>query len=282
MNKLVNQVMSIYKWTQEYTKTVVFEYERFLQLRKDSDKLSPSDDIDKVWHQHILNTKYYYDYCYMRFDKFIHHDPYDSLDQDSRKKRIENTLRYYIVIFKEIPNKLVWKYSDITNLSDAIGTGLSDNPNGPIKNPNGPNVSVNNPNVSVNNPNVSVSNLHEFSDNLTGIKQYIDVKIMYIFDDSNGDNITKKWRKNNKIFDGKTIKFQLDFSGKETPTNLRMRISKKTGHNFIAIKLYHLNKKNITDAMNGTRGSEIFDETKLNQNTPLLAILEEMSSFGYC
>lgn len=274
MNKLVKQITSIYKWTLEYTKIVIFEYERFLSLRKDSDKLSPSDDIDKVWHQHILNTKDYYNYCAIKFGKFVHHDPCDSLDQDSRKKRIENTLRYYIVVFKEIPNKSVWKYDNIANLSDAINIG----PNTNI----GLSVNSASPNMGLDGSNKHIDDPHEFSDNLTGIKQYINVKIMYTFDDINGNNIIKKWRKNNKIFDGKTIKFQLDLSGKETPTNLRMRISKKTGHNHIATKLYPLSDKNITNAINGICGSEILDETILNQNTPLLAILEEMSSFGYC
>ena len=37
--------------------------------------LSPSKEIDTVWHDFILDTKEYANYCMLKFGKFIHHVP---------------------------------------------------------------------------------------------------------------------------------------------------------------------------------------------------------------
>jgi hypothetical protein len=39
--------------------------------------LSPSEEIDTVWHNFILDTREYANYCVQRFGKFIHHIPSD-------------------------------------------------------------------------------------------------------------------------------------------------------------------------------------------------------------
>ncbi|QEC68739.1 hypothetical protein FRZ67_16030 [Panacibacter ginsenosidivorans] len=37
--------------------------------------ISPTKEVDEVWHNLILNTKYYHEYCTQKFGKFIHHTP---------------------------------------------------------------------------------------------------------------------------------------------------------------------------------------------------------------
>ena len=41
---------------------------------------SPSPVIDEAWHEFILHTKYYADYCLNRYGRFIHHIPTSSSD----------------------------------------------------------------------------------------------------------------------------------------------------------------------------------------------------------
>ena len=96
------------KWTLDYTEDVFKEYQKFLYLRNINSNLSPSDDIDKFWHAHILNTKSYYDYCIKKFGKIIHHNPNDSLDEKARKIRYYNTLIEYTKVFGELKNTKIW------------------------------------------------------------------------------------------------------------------------------------------------------------------------------
>ena len=108
LNPIITQIKHNYKWSDEYAKIVAFEYDRFMKLRSANENLSPSDDIDKFWHQHILNTKHYNNYCFTKFNKFIHHDPIDSIDQLAREKRLLNTKQAYINSFGPIVNNRVW------------------------------------------------------------------------------------------------------------------------------------------------------------------------------
>ena len=56
----------------------VHQYRRFLslKLRFPGANLVPTDDIDLVWHTHILDTENYASDCQMLFGSFLHHDPY--------------------------------------------------------------------------------------------------------------------------------------------------------------------------------------------------------------
>jgi hypothetical protein len=38
--------------------------------------IAPNREIDRVWHQHILDTSKYAEDCQMLFGRFIHHFPY--------------------------------------------------------------------------------------------------------------------------------------------------------------------------------------------------------------
>lgn len=108
LNPIIEQVIKKFQWPNNYAKDVATEYSRFLTLRSNNNNLSPSDDIDKFWHQHILNTKHYYDYCFNHHTKIIHHNPTDSYDQASRQIRLNNTMNAYIIKFKTFVNKNVW------------------------------------------------------------------------------------------------------------------------------------------------------------------------------
>jgi hypothetical protein len=52
-------------------------YRRFLALKYvcPTASLRPSDDVDEIWHQHILNTRQYAKDCSGLFGGFLHHQP---------------------------------------------------------------------------------------------------------------------------------------------------------------------------------------------------------------
>lgn len=108
MNSVIEQVILEYDWDRKYAKSVAFEYMRFLDLRHEDPDLSPSDDIDRFWHQHILNTKSYFTYCFKKYAQIVHHNPADAYDQKARAVRLKNTIAAYIEKFGPIKSKKIW------------------------------------------------------------------------------------------------------------------------------------------------------------------------------
>ena len=75
----------------------IADYKRFLAIRAaiseavnpEAMLLSPTDDMDAVWHAHILDTRSYKTTCELLLGKngFIHHDPYPVKDLAVRSAR---------------------------------------------------------------------------------------------------------------------------------------------------------------------------------------------------
>lgn len=64
-------------WTLEYALRTVNEYKKFMLLLCLTDHpLTPSDQVDQVWHLHLLYTQsYWVDFCKDTINKQIHHGP---------------------------------------------------------------------------------------------------------------------------------------------------------------------------------------------------------------
>lgn len=66
------------KWSFEQTNQAIERYSMFLCLiyLYPNHKLVPTQEIDRVWHHHILDTMKYAEDCEILFGRFIHHFPY--------------------------------------------------------------------------------------------------------------------------------------------------------------------------------------------------------------
>ncbi|MGD1914376.1 MAG: glycine-rich domain-containing protein [Rivularia sp. (in: cyanobacteria)] len=66
------------RWTLEQTNQAISNYSMFLYLiyLYPHLQLVPSQEIDRVWHHHILDTIKYAEDCEFLFGRFIHHFPY--------------------------------------------------------------------------------------------------------------------------------------------------------------------------------------------------------------
>ena len=64
--------------SDEEVSRAVHQYRRFLSLkvRYPGANLVPTDDIDMIWHAHILDTERYAYDCQRLFGSFLHHEPY--------------------------------------------------------------------------------------------------------------------------------------------------------------------------------------------------------------
>jgi hypothetical protein len=94
----------------------VDEYVTFLKLKvarkdtglADTQQLSPSAEIDAIWHQHILDTAAYARACQVLFDKphqLIHHDPGRAEDQDAVAARYTAT---YMLLSPDSRHSIMW------------------------------------------------------------------------------------------------------------------------------------------------------------------------------
>ncbi|MBF0278271.1 MAG: hypothetical protein HQM13_10785 [SAR324 cluster bacterium] len=94
--------------------TALGEVIRFLNLIAYSKKrLTPSKIIDLVWHEFILCTQTYDQFCISNFDRFIHHDPGESSSGSDRRIDQENhkqfrlTMKLYLLHFGT-PSEEFW------------------------------------------------------------------------------------------------------------------------------------------------------------------------------
>jgi hypothetical protein len=99
-------------WTLEFSIRAVHEYKKFIYLNCiSSHPLTPSDEVDQVWHLHLLYTEsYWIDLCQNLLQKTIHHGPTKGGKQETEKFNTyyEKTLLLYKSTFGMDPPADVW------------------------------------------------------------------------------------------------------------------------------------------------------------------------------
>lgn len=101
-------------WTIEFTDQAILEYKKFMYLAATSDfMVSPSEITDIVWHQHLIFTQSYQDFCNI-IGKNIQHIPSTHNKEDFEKFRQakERTIKFYERDFGKQP-KNIWGYDDM-------------------------------------------------------------------------------------------------------------------------------------------------------------------------
>jgi hypothetical protein len=84
-------------WNIQQTNQAILRYLMFLLLvyLYPNTQLVPNQEIDRVWHYHILDTMKYAEDCEMLFGRFIHHFPYfgerGKTDRDNLQTAFEQT-----------------------------------------------------------------------------------------------------------------------------------------------------------------------------------------------
>jgi hypothetical protein len=109
-------------WRLEYAHRAILEYKRFMFLICNAPHpLTPSDEVDQVWHLHLLYTQSYWeDFCGQTLGKQVHHGPTKG-GMDERSKFTDwysKTLELYKTTFGHGPPEDIWpapdkRFSDI-------------------------------------------------------------------------------------------------------------------------------------------------------------------------
>ena len=93
LEKKVNHICVEYNITSE---ELLLEMVKFLSLiHTTNEKLSPSLIVDLAWHEFILFTRYYQEFCMTNFNRFIHHTPSENEDHTIYQKTIECYIKQY-------------------------------------------------------------------------------------------------------------------------------------------------------------------------------------------
>jgi len=100
-------------WTVDYAKRVMNEYKRFVFLAMTLGyPVTPSDEIDQVWHLHLIYTKAYWEeFCKDIIRVPFHHHPTKGGKKEGEKFRnwYTRTKQAYREAFGEEPPSDIWK-----------------------------------------------------------------------------------------------------------------------------------------------------------------------------
>jgi hypothetical protein len=98
-------------WSLEYSLRAILEYKKFIFLITISKTAqTPSDQVDQVWHLHLLYTQsYWIDLCKNTIQKEIHHGPTKGTEQKAHFKDLYlDTLALYKTVFGHSPPDDIW------------------------------------------------------------------------------------------------------------------------------------------------------------------------------
>lgn len=101
-------------WTKDFTAKAILEYKKFMYLAATSEfMVSPSEIIDTVWHQHLIFTQSYTEFCNL-LGKQVQHIPSTHNKEDHQKFRQakERTHKLYGEAFGAQPEE-IWNYADM-------------------------------------------------------------------------------------------------------------------------------------------------------------------------
>ena len=90
-------------WTQEQTKRGIARYLVFLTLKHlyPNVGIVPTQEIDRVWHAHILDTSKYATDCEQVFGYFLHHFPYMGMRGEADQQDLQDAFAQTQSLFEE-------------------------------------------------------------------------------------------------------------------------------------------------------------------------------------
>uniref|UniRef100_A0A7S3NJX2 Ubiquitin-like domain-containing protein n=1 Tax=Aureoumbra lagunensis TaxID=44058 RepID=A0A7S3NJX2_9STRA len=114
-SNLLNECIREFGWEKEEAEKKFLEYKRFLTLKINVEKdgedveLSPSADIDTIWHMHLSNNWNYKSLEKSAQRECIRHNPAGAKDLEGRRVRAVATISAYKARFETDLPQDIWK-----------------------------------------------------------------------------------------------------------------------------------------------------------------------------
>jgi hypothetical protein len=89
IDRVVHRVAGRRSFSPDESERAGSDLVKFLQLCAESDlPLAPSDIIDDLWHEFILHTRDYAEFCAVVLGTFVHHVPLTAPDPSSYQRTL--------------------------------------------------------------------------------------------------------------------------------------------------------------------------------------------------
>lgn len=127
---LVKNCMQAHGWSLEFAQQVLDGYKKlltFMNMFQDynATKFYPPIPVDKMWHQHTLDTATYESDCHFLFGRMIQRpDDLAALDEETKNRRIERTLYVLRLQCKDDFDRTVWDFGRPVDAADKTRNGL--------------------------------------------------------------------------------------------------------------------------------------------------------------
>lgn len=99
-------------WTYEFSIRAIVEYKKFIYLICVSEQpITPSDEVDQVWHLHLIYTRSYWkEFCGKTLNREVHHGPTKggSLEKEKYNDSYNKAFEMYREVFREEPPADIW------------------------------------------------------------------------------------------------------------------------------------------------------------------------------
>jgi hypothetical protein len=107
-----NKISRKLGWTEKFALKAIWEYKKFVYLGVVSDfSVTPSLVIDKVWHEHLLFSKAYREFCENIIQYNFDHNP-ELIPADDQtatfNAQYHDTLELYRIEFAVFPPEEIW------------------------------------------------------------------------------------------------------------------------------------------------------------------------------
>lgn len=107
-------------WSLDYAERAIAEYKKFAFLAVVTEHpVTPSKPIDRVWHQHLLHTRSYWDeFCPHVLQTPFHHRPSlgGDREQSQFQSQYQQTLDSYKLFFGKMPPADIWNSLETPSL----------------------------------------------------------------------------------------------------------------------------------------------------------------------
>lgn len=89
-------------WDFDRASHAIDQYRHWLWLHTVAEDviLSPTPDVDQVWHAHILDTRKYQEDCMTMFGRTLHHNPYAGWESESAEQEHQSNFQQTCQLFE--------------------------------------------------------------------------------------------------------------------------------------------------------------------------------------
>ena len=126
-------------WSLPYAERAIDEYRRFMFLACTAEHcVTPSDQVDQVWHLHLVYTQSYWnDWCRNTLKREVHHGPTKGgqSQRDTHTDLYEKTLATYQTFLGELPPTDIWPPTALRFGDDVHYTRVNTRRNWVIRKP---------------------------------------------------------------------------------------------------------------------------------------------------